>query len=126
MSFNEKDLESALYRLGHLAKRELLFVIWTDTGKDCKPIAKVIGVTIPKDISDKTAKDIIRGINSKTWILAIIDDHKNIYKITSANEFAEKSCKIKKDEVIVLKPEKTKNKEKGEKKPVRKRKTSSS
>lgn len=137
MSFNEKDLESALFRLGHLSKRELILVVWADTGNDCRPIAKLVGITLPKDIKDKTARDIIRGINSKTWILAIIDDHKNVYKIVSANEFAEKSCKTKEDKVLVLKKKLTneevihitkppKQKTKGEKIGRAKRKTSSS
>jgi len=137
MSFKVKDLENALFRLGHLSNRELIFVVWTDTGKDCKPIAKVVGITFPKTIKDETARNIIRGMNSKVWVLAIIDAHKNVDEITSAKEFAEKLCKTKEEKVLILKKKLSKKetthikkslktKKNGEKKSVRKRKTSSS
>jgi len=117
--FKVEDLEEALFRLGHLNERNLIFILWGDTTEDCKPVARVIRITFPKNIKDETARDIIRGINAKVWILSIVDDHQNVYQMTKAEEFAKKTCEAKVKKLV-------KSKKEVEDKNVGKRKTSSS
>jgi len=91
--FEVKTIADALYRLGMLDNRKLTLIVWTNVTKDCKPMARPVGLFLPQGLSTEISQDIIMGINSKAWILAIIDEHKNVYKITEAEKFATKGCK---------------------------------
>jgi len=90
--FEMKTLTEALDHLGHLDNRDFMLVIWTDTTKDCKPVSRVIRLVFPRGLNDTIARDIILGINSKAWILAIIDDHRNVFRILDAEAYAKRGC----------------------------------
>jgi len=92
MVFKVETLEDALERLGRLDNRDLILILWTGVMQKCKPMAKAFRLTIPKGVEIKMARDIISAINSKAWVLAILDEHKNVYQILEAERFATKPC----------------------------------
>jgi len=95
--FKEKTIEDVLDRLGRLESRDFILLVWADD-KGCKPVVKAVRLTLPKKISQSAARNIILGINSKVWILSIIDEHKNLYVVTSSTDFAKKTCEEKERE----------------------------
>ena len=92
MVFNVKNLEEALTNLGNLDSRDLILLAWVDTDRNCKPIVRPIRIVLPKSGKNDVSREIIRAINSKASIIAIIDEHKNPYRLLEAEEFARKSC----------------------------------
>ena len=92
MVFNVKNLDEALTNLGNLDSRDLILLAWVDTARDCKPIVRPIRITLPKSGKNSISRDILKAIDSKASIIAIIDEHKNPYRILDAEEFARKSC----------------------------------
>lgn len=92
MVFKVEHLGDALERLGRLDNRDLILILWTGVVKECKPMAKAFRLSIPKGVETKMARDIVNAINSKAWILAVLDEHKNVYHILEANRFATKPC----------------------------------
>lgn len=92
MVFNVENLEDAMIRLGNLGNRDMLLIIWSGDTKEGKPIARAIRLVFPQKLDNELCRDIIFAINSKAWILAIIDEHKNVYKLKNPEKFTEKSC----------------------------------
>ena len=80
-------------RIGTLENRDLTLFLWVDNKPDCSPIVKMFRVVIPVGITNKIGKDFLVGINEKVWILAMMDEHKNVYRLLEPEEFAKKSCK---------------------------------
>lgn len=95
--FNVRNLDEAVSRIGSLANRDFTLFLWVDSKPDCSPIVKMFRLIIPLGVTDKIAKDVIDGINDKVWILAIMDEHKNIYRLTEAEEYAKKTCEVADD-----------------------------
>ena len=95
--FDVKNLDEAIGRIGSLANRDLTLFLWVDNKPDCSPIVKMFRLLIPVGVTDKLAKDVVDGINGKVWVLAILDEHKNIYRLTEAEEYAKKTCKVVED-----------------------------
>jgi hypothetical protein len=95
--FNVKNLEEAIGRIGTLSNRDFTLFLWVDNKPDCSPIVKMFRFVVPVGVTDKVVNDIMDGINSKVWILGIMDEHKNIYRLTESEEYAKKACEVKKD-----------------------------
>lgn len=91
--FNVKNLSDAVSHLGNLVNRDFSLILWVDSKPDCTPIVRIFRLVIPSGVSNKLAKDILEGINSKAWILAIMDEHRNVYRLTDAEDYSKKSCK---------------------------------
>ena len=92
--FDVETLDDALYRIGNLEKRDLVLLVWTDIGQNKTPIVRPIRITVPDSI--KQTNEIINAINGIVLILAIIDEHKNVYSITKSNDVANKASKEEK------------------------------
>ena len=103
VKFDVKDLKDAVYRIGNLEKRDLILLVWTDKTPSNAPVVRPMRLTIPDTM--KQANDVVNAINGIVPIMAIIDEHKNIYHLKDANEVAKKEC-----EVGIVKDVKSKNK----------------
>lgn len=92
--FEVKNLDEAISRLGNLENRDLTLFLWIGNKPDCSPIVKMYRLVIPMGVADNISKDVLVGINGKVWILAIMDEHKNVYRLVESEEFARKQCKV--------------------------------
>lgn len=95
--FEVKALDEALLRLGNLANRDLTLLMWVGNKPDCSPIVRMFRLVIPTGIPNDVGSDIFVGLNSKVCILGILDEHRNVYRIISAEEFAKKTCEVVKN-----------------------------
>lgn len=86
--------EEAIISLGELQNRNLTLFLWVDSNPNCTPITKMFKLIIPDGVSNKVSKDILDAINSKFWIISIMDEQRNIFVINEAKKYANKKCEV--------------------------------